>query len=189
MLIKRYLPNKKISFLIQMICFFAIIFLNNNSFARGITKEDKIKASYVFNSIRFISWPPNALERLASLNVCTISQNNAFKNAFKPVVGKKIKGHILKFYQVKVGENIDRCHVLFLDKTAAKKIKILRDILLQKQILFISDIKDFCEQGGMIGLKLQDGRIKLEINLSAVKLVGFEISSNLLEVATIIGEH
>lgn len=174
--------------LIQSLYFLMLVLFINSSHAQTLTKEDKIKASYVFNSIRFISWPENVLA-VNTLNVCAISESKAFSNAFKPVVGRKVKGNLLKFYHISIDSQINHCNVLFLDKTAHHRFIKLKKLIQNKKILFISDIKNFCNKGGMIGLAIKKGKMKLEINLDLANSAGFNISSNLLEVATIVSSQ
>jgi hypothetical protein len=57
------------------------------------------------------------------------------------------------------------------------------------KVLTVSDISDFARQGGMIGFVIEDGRVKIQINLQAVNNAGLKISAKLLEVAKIISSE
>lgn len=156
-------------------------------FAQTILKEDKIKASYIFNFIRFIQWPEQRLGNNTSpLNVCVINRSDRFIKAFKPVVGKKVNGHPLTLHKVSDADELSQCHVVYIDKSKQKKIKELINFFDDNKILSISDIETFCKDGGMIGMVNIKGKIKVEINLDAARRAGFHISSNLLEVAKIV---
>jgi len=60
-----------------------------------------------------------------------------------------------------------------------------------KKSLTVSSEPFFAESGGMIGFALDDGKVKLHINLKALKQSGFSVSAKLIEVATLVegGEH
>jgi len=60
-----------------------------------------------------------------------------------------------------------------------------------KKALTVSSDPFFAESGGMIGFALDDGKVKLHINLRALKQSGLAISAKLIEVATLVegGEH
>jgi len=163
-------------------------------YAAELSKEDKIKASYVYNSIRFINWPKESFDKEPRfLNVCTFNLKSIFSQAFYPVVGKHIKGHRRQLVEIHDLKDTSHCQVIYLDESRINQFKRYvkqwnTDEALRKsnKTLFISDVKDFCRLGGMIGLVTRKGRVKLEVNLDVVKLAGFNISSNLLEVAKII---
>ena len=155
--------------------------------AKKIKSEYKIKASYVFNFIRFVTWPTQQLDKKTeSVQVCVMNSNSQFNKAFKPVIGRKISGHPLRFKQLSDINNIAQCHLLYVDKSKKNNIVKLLPLIEKYKILFISDSRNFCAKGGMIGMVKRKGKIRLEINLKATKLAGFNISSNLLEVATIV---
>ena len=169
------------------------------AFAQEIANEDKIKASYVFNFIRFIEWPSSNLNNSSApgsknshsqnLVICVINRKNQFVKAFNPVIGKKVKGQTLQFKKLTNISNISQCNLLYIDKAEKNMVSELLLAIKEYHILSISDIKSFCRLGGMIGMVTRKGKIKVEINLNVAKAAGFKISSNLLEVATIVSSR
>lgn len=157
--------------------------------AQKLSKEDKIKASYIYNFIRFIQWPHSLSNTQTSINICVFSDNPDFVKAFQPVLNKKVRGQKLSITQLSQLKAISSCHLLYL---AENKHNYFTKFLSKPQafpILSVSDHRSFCAQGGMICLVKSKGRIKVEINLKVAKAAGFNISSNLLEVATIVSSR
>jgi hypothetical protein len=155
--------------------------------AQEIVNEDKIKASYVFNFIRFVTWPSILSSNLSSqkIIVCIIN-NHQFIQAFNPIIGRKVRGHLLVFREVTQLTEISSCNLVYIDQSQRKLLTRLLPEVQKYKILSISNIKGFCARGGIIGMVTQKGRIRVEINLAVAQKVGFNISSNLLEVATIV---
>ena len=58
--------------------------------------------------------------------------------------------------------------------------------IIKKAVLTVSDIQDFASLGGMVSFINKEGRIKLRINLQAIKSSDLEISAKLLEVSELI---
>ena len=181
---------------IERICFgliFILLIFSSSFFtvaAQEIANEDKIKASYVFNFIRFIEWPFNEPgDPSKPIVVCAINRKNQFIKAFSPVIGKKVKGHLLAFKQITNPNNLEGCHLLYIDKAEKNLIPRLLPEIKKHNILSISDTKSFCSLGGMIGMVTKKGKIKVEINLDVAKAAGFKINSNLLEVAKIVSSQ
>jgi len=161
--------------------------LIETSYAQKNSSEEKIKASYIFNFIRFINWPSTELgQKKQSIQICIFKHNRRFEKAFKPVLGKKVRGHSLKFKKISNTKNIPNCHLLYIGKAEKSQIAILLPELTKHRVLSISDTRNFCAKGGIIGMVKKKGRIRVEINLKRAKSAGFKISSNLLEVATIV---
>ena len=155
--------------------------------AQDISKGDKIKASYVFNFIRFIKWPPEKLNtNKQPINICVINRSDNFVKAFQPAIGKKVDGHPLVLNEISDINDISSCHLVYIDKSEKKKVSTVLEQVEANKILSISDINTFCKQGGMIAMVNKKGTIKVEINLNVARKAGFHISSNLLEVAKIV---
>jgi hypothetical protein len=53
-------------------------------------------------------------------------------------------------------------------------------------VLTVGETDGFAEQGGMVNLKLESGRVQIQINLSAAEEARVRISSKLLSLAQII---
>jgi hypothetical protein len=157
-----------------------------------IAREHKIKASYVFNFIRFIKWPDQKLNQTDQpIVVCSIQQTDDFSKAFNPVVGSVVNGHPIVFHRISDidSNSINRCHLLYIETEENIALKERLNRLSQKKILTVSNLANFCRQGGMICLVKKKGRIKVEINLNVARKAGFNISSNLLEVASIVNSQ
>jgi len=180
--------NIKITLITLCIGISSFYYCNSN--AQELTNEDKIKASFVFNFIRFIKWPSNKfLQPSQTINVCIInhvSSNNLFYKAFLPVAGKQVNGHKLALHKITKFDRINHCHVLYIEKEEKLHIKKLLYLTKKNKILSISDINGFCAEGGIIGMVKRKGKIRVEINLQSATSSGFIINSNLLEVATIV---
>jgi hypothetical protein len=50
-------------------------------------------------------------------------------------------------------------------------------------VLTVSDAEGFASQGGVIGLFLEDNRVRFEVDLTAAQAAGLQISSKLLRLS------
>ena len=78
---------------------------------------------------------------------------------------------------------IKACHVLFISRSENDRVEQILQNLQGRNILTVSDIPDFAARGGMIELFMEKNKIRMRINLSAVKAAGLNISSKLLRLA------
>lgn len=81
---------------------------------------------------------------------------------------------------------MEKCHVLFVGKSEDKQLVRILDRLRDWNVLTVSDIGDFAQRGGIIGLTKKEDKIHFEINLDASKMAGLRISSRLLKLARIV---
>ena len=157
-------------------------------FAVDLTTEEKVKASYIFNFIRFVKWPVQKITSDTSFNVCAFARNDNFIQAFRPVIGRKINDRAIALHRLDTTEKIAHCHLLYLGEARLSRHHEFLYQAGQQGILTVSDIHQFCQLGGIIGMVTRDGKVRIEINLSKAQEFGFHISSNLLEVSTLVSD-
>lgn len=147
--------------------------------------EYKVKAAYLFNFTKFISWPEKAGD---TFNLCIV-EPNPFGSMLKPLEQRTVAGKPISIRNIESTEQVADCHILYIDK--AKKIPNgfetpdsgILIITSLGGVLNVSSQPFFARQGGMIGFVLRDGRVKLQVNLKALKQQGFQVSAKLMEVA------
>jgi YfiR/HmsC-like len=74
------------------------------------------------------------------------------------------------------------CQILFLE---ARQKKLSPDVAWIG-VLTVGESAGFAAGGGVIGFKLVEGRVRLEINVAAAELRKLHISSKLLSLAHIV---
>ncbi len=77
----------------------------------------------------------------------------------------------------------DPSQVLFFNPSLKHRWPHLRPRLESLPILTVSDMDDFGQLGGMVAIKTQINKIKIEINPDETRKAGLKISSKLLKVS------
>lgn len=159
----------------------ALIFFSQLLSADDSGVEYKIKAGYIYNFTKFISWPE---DNAATFNLCLLGED-PFGALIDPIEKRFAQGRPIKVFRLDELDNGHQCHILYIG-TADFSIK---NPLINQGVyktLTVSENTEFAAQGGMIGFVIRDGKIKLQINLDALKQGGLKASAKLLEVAEII---
>lgn len=76
------------------------------------------------------------------------------------------------------GRRVRGCHVLFIAE-AGLPLGPLGGL----PVLTVSDLPDFVQQGGVIGLVRQSGRLRFEVNRGVAQAAGLRLSADLLSLA------
>ena len=75
------------------------------------------------------------------------------------------------------------CHILFVSAFLGKPARVLLEEAKNPYLLTVGESSDFLAGGGVINLKVQDSRVRIEINREAASSAKFRISSKLLSLA------
>ena len=146
-----------------------------NSVASAPVDNVQLKAAYIHNFIKFIHWPGEPFRLKQEITVCTAGDVSLFR-ALREIPQESVR-------LVDFPGNIDGCDVLYLAELEMAKRTRLLSVLSQSSVLTISDIPEFINAGGMIGLQQIDGRLRFEINLDATRKAGLSVEARLLKLA------
>jgi hypothetical protein len=80
------------------------------------------------------------------------------------------------------------CQILFVCATERNSLTVIAD-LKRSGILIVGETDGFAADGGVVNFKVEGGRVRLEINVTAGQQQGLRISSKLLSLAEIVGNR
>ena len=161
------------------------MFSATQSFAQGNSIEYKIKAGYLYNFTKFVSWPENESE---TFNLCIIGKD-PFGSIINPIEKRSVKNKPIRLYRYQSISEVKHCHIVYFgasDKQWRKVDFLLGDILTVGSLensLTTGETKKFTQAGGMFAFFLKEGKVKLHINLKALKKSNLEVSAKLMEIA------
>ena len=144
-------------------------------------EQARVKAAFVLNFMKFTAWPAGPVTASKTIVLCATDSH--------PLAGQlhELEGREVRDLQVRVvhrtADDNPPCDVIFVTRIDDATLNALRREVAARPILTISDQTGFLEQGGMIEIKLVDGRTRFDINLLAARAAGLTLSSQLLQLA------
>jgi len=142
--------------------------------------EYQVKASYLYNFVRFVTWPNDAFRGEPKFNFCVVGAER-FGSALDSIAGERVDGHEIMVRRLKTPAQAReaRCHLLFV----AAGVSDPADMSPARGVLTVGETTGFLKQGGVISLLDANGRIRFQINQQAARDAGLTISSRLLDLA------
>ena len=166
-----------------------LLFLNaglKSTAQASSSREYAIKAVFLYNFAKFVEWSPQAFEDSTSPIIFCILGKDPFGVYLKPIKSKTVKGKkIIIKYSPKIND-MEKCHVLFVGKSEDKQLVRILARIRDWNVLTVSDMGNFAQRGGIIGLTKEKDEIRFEINIDASKRADLRINSRLLKLAKII---
>ncbi|MDQ2657859.1 MAG: YfiR family protein [Bacteroidota bacterium] len=152
-------------------------------------REAQVKAVFLFNFAQFAEWPAETFPNPTAPIIIGILGEDPFGPFLEKIVSNEHIGeHPIEIRRFASAEEARSCHILFIDKNKSRDIDQILEQLKGRNILTVSDMKDFASRGGMIGLFIEDNKTKFEINLKEYKDSNVVISSRVLRLATLCCE-
>lgn len=179
---------------IGLITAFAWFFFTVNAAEGSQTDQiDRIKAAFVLNIARFVSWPPEAFESKDEHLLLCFYRSNPINQAVELIQGEMVSGRHVSITRVDSLAESDSCHILLIAHAELQSyLKEARSDSIAP-LLTIADLTEpdsFPYSGSdiMISLVRNDKRIGFEINLARSRQAGLKMSSQLLKLATIVDD-
>jgi YfiR/HmsC-like len=152
--------------------------------AQAPTEEYRVKAAFLFHFIQLTTWPDGSLGNAKDpITVCTVGKD-PFDGALETTLqGKAIGTHSLRVQHFKSAQEVHGCQVLFIASSDAAQILTAIAELKNGTVLTVGEADDFATQGGMIGFRTVNDKIRFDINVQAADRAKLKISSRLLLLA------
>jgi len=154
------------------------------SSADEISKEDQIKAAFIYNFTKFITWPsqhPASSGRTFVIGV--LGEASIATELEKIARGRKIDGRLLEVRRLHSADEARSIHVLFVPAGEESRISNRLDLLHSAGVLTIGETERFAAHGGIITFRTAADKIRFEINRDAATRAGLKISPQLLKLA------
>ena len=146
--------------------------------------EYKIKAGFLLNFTRYVTWPERSFSGPRSPIIIGILGRDPFGDIIDETIGGRTSQSrpvtIRRFRSV---SDITDCHLLFISNAERRRQKTYLAELSGRPILTVGENESFLEAGGGINLVRIRDNIKFEVNLEGTRSVGIRISSRILTLA------
>lgn len=152
----------------------------------GATIEYQLKAAFLYNFTKFVQWPTEASGgSIAPFTLC-VSGEEPFRIMHQYLTGKRVRGQPIVVRAVDSSAETSGCHMLFVSATSVQWQQALARA--GGSVLTVGESGDFIRSGGMINLVRSNNRLRFEISRSAGERAGLKFSSQLLKLATPVGD-
>ena len=149
------------------------------------TTEYRVKAAFLYNFSRFITWPEHTSRDDGKFNLCVLGRD-PFGKLLDMLSGKYVQEDSLEIKRLDSLDQAQACQVIFVSRTGASDLEYIMSALKGLPALTVSDMEGFTNHGGIIQFKLVDKKVRFKINIDAANHADLTISSKLLSLATVV---
>ncbi len=154
------------------------------------SREFQVKAAFLYNFVQFVEWPPEAFADPDSPIVIGVLGQDPFGEFLDELVaGETVNGRRLVVERYRWIGDVGVCHVLFVSGSEGRRAGQIGAALRGRSILSVCDWEGLMEQGAMVRFVTERQRVRLRINLDAVRASGLTISSKLLRSAETVSRE
>jgi YfiR/HmsC-like len=150
----------------------------------GRASEYELKATFIYNLIRFIDWPEDVFRSASdSLRLVIIGQDR-FNGALDRLLADKTVDHrSIVVVHLASGVTAPAANIVFLAASEEERLARVLAPYCHAPVLTVSDIDNFAGRGGVIGLVMEDQVVRFAINRTAAEEARLRISAQMFHLA------
>ncbi len=153
--------------------------------ASAQTVEYGVKAAFLYKFTRFVEWPETGACPDGSVTIAILGRDPFGRTIDRTVEGRPLGDRRVRVLRLARPEDVPACSLLWLGRDEATRVEAVGQQLRGVAVVLVGDAAGFANRGGTIGLVVENDRVALEVNLTALA-PGITISSRLLGVARVI---
>jgi YfiR/HmsC-like len=172
-----------------LLCLTLAMLASSAVLASQAVTQPALKAAFLFRFSKFVEWPAEPTGP-SPLTLCVLD-DPAVEDALEQLLNDgSVNGRMVALVKGARNRPLRGCHLIYMGDSDPARVAATLDELKGVPILTVGDGDDFARAGGIIGLFVEDGRMRFAINPDAAQRAGLRLSSKLLSLAKIVkGRH
>lgn len=152
--------------------------------------QHEVTAAYLFNFSKFVEWPEGTFAGAVDpITICVFGESPLGALLRDAVKGKQVNGREIEVRETPSISKTSGCHIVFLASSEQGRLDGALAWLADRPVLTVGDARSVADRGAVIGLTLEERRVRFEVNMAAAGRAGLKLSSQLLKVAArLIGQ-
>jgi hypothetical protein len=149
--------------------------------------EAQVKAAFVYNFLKFVEWPATAFHGpQGAFVVVIVGDSRTADAAERFLAAKQLGDRPVVVRRAAWDQSLAGAHAVFVAERDGRKLRRVLDAAAAGSVLSIGDADDFTSHGGVIGLVIDNRRVRFDIDTSAARSAGLFISSKLLALTRVV---
>lgn len=161
----------------------SLVALASAALAHGQAPADEAmtKAAFVYNFLKFVEWPASSFQRADQPLVVAVVGSSPTADATERFLApKQIGERPLVVRRLEWDAPLAGVHAIFVTEPDARKLRHVLEAAAAGHVLSIGEGPGFASSGGVIGLVIEERKVRFDIDMDAADAAGLKVSSKLL---------
>ncbi len=155
--------------------------------AQAPMSESQVKAMFVYNFLKFVEWPVDTSVGAKDPFVVLIIGDGATADATEHFLESKTIGERpLVVRRIQWDQSLAGARAAFVVERDAKKLHHVLEAAASAGVLTIGEGESFTTRGGVIGLLVEDRKVRFDVDTTAAQTARLRVSSKLLALTRVV---
>jgi hypothetical protein len=167
--------------IIKRVLVLATLLIGVRADAQTPMSESQVKAMFVYNFLKFVEWPVDASAGTKDPFVVLIIGEGVTADATERFLESKTIGdRPLVVRRIRWDQSLVGARAAFIVEQDAKKLRRILEAAAAAGVLTIGEGESFTTRGGVIGLLVEDRKVRFDVDTTAAQVARLRVSSKLL---------
>jgi hypothetical protein len=148
--------------------------------------ESEVKAMFVYNFLKFVEWPSESIRTKDPFVVLIIGDGPTADATERFLESKTIGERPLFVRRTKWDQSLAGARAVFVIERDPKKLHLILEAAAAAGVLTIGEGESFATRGGVIGLLVENRKVRFDVDTTAAQIAGLRVSSKLLALTRIV---
>jgi len=148
--------------------------------------ESEVKAMFVYNFLKFVEWPSESIRTKDPFVVLIIGDGPTADATERFLESKAIGERPLFVRRTKWDQSLAGARAVFVIERDPKKLHLILEAAAAAGVLTIGEGESFATRGGVIGLLVENRKVRFDVDTTAAQVAGLRVSSKLLALTRVV---
>jgi hypothetical protein len=172
--------------IISLLILFAALLFGVRAEAQTPMDEAQVKAMFVYNFLKFVEWPSESVRTKDPFVVLIIGDGPTADATERFLESKTIGERPLFVRRAKWDHSLAGARAAFVVERDEKKLRRVLDAAAVAGVLTIGEGESFTTRGGVIGLLVENRKVRFDVDTTAAQVAGLRVSSKLLALTRVV---
>jgi hypothetical protein len=152
--------------------------------------ENNVKAAFLYSFGRYVEWPKNAFASQSGDFIIGVCGDGSISPVLELIAKTKtVQGRRITILKMPTIDKLQPCQILFISHVVPLEQQFaVIDKLKNNATLLVGETPGFCERGGGINFYLENGTVRFQINVEAIRREKLMLDAKLLNLGKKISE-
>jgi YfiR/HmsC-like len=150
------------------------------------SREYAVKVALLFKVALFVEWPPPAGDPRAPFVIGVLGRDPFGPLLEETMAGEEVDGRPCQVVRSQRLEPLAGYQILFISDSEQGRLASILAGVRGHHVLTVGDSPEFCEKGGMVNLRIREGKVKIELNRTEAEREQLHVNSKLVQLANLV---
>jgi hypothetical protein len=172
--------------IIKRAFFLATLLFGVRAAAQSPMDESQVKAMFVYNFLKFVEWPAESIRTKDPFIVLIIGDGTTADATERFLESKTIGERPVIVRRAMWDQSLAGARAAFVVERDPKKLHLILEAAAAAGVLTIGEGESFATHGGVIGLLVENRKVRFDVDTTAAQVAGLRVSSKLLALTRVV---